>query len=194
MARVFGALVDPLDNSLWLARPDGWIHFQPELQLWDQGDVPDGVQTIAFDADRSHARSVPPNPRRVAASAARRPGSVAGARCPPARSRRRASTMCSASVPVAAGQRSADSCWTSASGVARFTAAARSFDNLGWYLGTSGVGLLYLPDGAALPERLPFGLPSPVVGAVFDAPDGLWAATNRTLQDRGGAHLRRSPS
>jgi hypothetical protein len=43
---------------------------------------------------------------------------------------------------------------------ARYTAAARSFDNLGWYLGTSGVGLLYLPDGAALPDRLSFGLPS----------------------------------
>ena len=43
-------------------------------------------------------------------------------------------------------------------GVARYTAAARSFDNLGWYLGTSGVGLLYLPDGAGLPERMSFGL------------------------------------
>src|SRR3954469_2904359 len=26
LARVFTALTDPLDNSLWLARPDGWIH------------------------------------------------------------------------------------------------------------------------------------------------------------------------
>ena len=51
------ALVDPLDNSLWLARADGWIHFQPELQLWDQGPVPDGVQTIAFDAQRSRRRA-----------------------------------------------------------------------------------------------------------------------------------------
>ena len=51
LQRVFAALVDPLDNSLWLARPDGWTHFQPELQLWDQGSVPDGVQTIAFDGN-----------------------------------------------------------------------------------------------------------------------------------------------
>src|SRR4051812_45573853 len=50
LAGVFTALVDPLDNSLWLARPDGWVHFQPELQVWDQGLVPEGVQTIAFDA------------------------------------------------------------------------------------------------------------------------------------------------
>jgi len=51
LARVTSSLVDPLDNSLWLARPDGWVHFQPELQLWDQGAVPGGVQTIAFDGD-----------------------------------------------------------------------------------------------------------------------------------------------
>ncbi|MGH7528112.1 MAG: hypothetical protein ACREMX_15565, partial [Gemmatimonadales bacterium] len=30
---VFASLVDPLDHSLWLARPDGWVHYQPELQL-----------------------------------------------------------------------------------------------------------------------------------------------------------------
>ena len=46
---VFAALVDPLDQSLWFARPDGWLHYQPELQLWDRGRVPDGVVTIAFD-------------------------------------------------------------------------------------------------------------------------------------------------
>ena len=40
LAGVFAALVDPLDQSLWLARADGWMHFQPELQLWDQGGSP----------------------------------------------------------------------------------------------------------------------------------------------------------
>jgi ligand-binding sensor domain-containing protein len=64
----------------------------------------------------------------------------------------------------------------------RYTCAARSVDNLGWYLGTSGLGLLYLPDGAALPERLTFGLPSLSVGAVLSWPDGVWAATERTPQ------------
>jgi ligand-binding sensor domain-containing protein len=62
----------------------------------------------------------------------------------------------------------------------RYTAAARSFDNRGWYLGTSGVGALYLPDGAGLPQRLTFGLPSARVGAVFSWPGGVWAATDRT--------------
>jgi ligand-binding sensor domain-containing protein len=64
-----------------------------------------------------------------------------------------------------------------------YTAAARSFDNLGWFLGTSGIGLLYLPDGAALPERLPFGLPSLYAGAVASWPGGVWVGTDRTSRE-----------
>jgi hypothetical protein len=76
-----------------------------------------------------------------------------------------------------------------------YTAAARSFDNQGWYLGTSGVGLLFLPDGAAIPERVPFGLPSSYVGALTSWPGGVWVATNRTPQAEAaftfvGAELR----
>ena len=50
--RVFAGLVDPLDNSLWLARPDGWVHYTPELDLWERGIAPNTVQEIAFDADQ----------------------------------------------------------------------------------------------------------------------------------------------
>jgi hypothetical protein len=49
LSSVFAALIDPLDHSLWLARPSGWVHYQPELQIWDEGRVPDAVVTIAFD-------------------------------------------------------------------------------------------------------------------------------------------------
>ena len=62
----------------------------------------------------------------------------------------------------------------------RYTAAARSFDNRGWYLGTSGIGVLYLADGSPLPERMSFGLPGNRVSAVFSWPGGVWAATDRT--------------
>jgi ligand-binding sensor domain-containing protein len=64
----------------------------------------------------------------------------------------------------------------------RFTAAARAFDNRGWFLGTAGLGLLYLQDAAAIPERMPFGLPAQFVGAVISWPGGMWAATNRTVK------------
>ncbi|MEP7324366.1 MAG: hypothetical protein ABI836_00330, partial [Gemmatimonadota bacterium] len=52
LERVFTALIDPLDNSLWLGRVDGWVHFQPSIQSWDRGLVPGGVQEIAFDMDQ----------------------------------------------------------------------------------------------------------------------------------------------
>ncbi|MEP7324696.1 MAG: hypothetical protein ABI836_02005, partial [Gemmatimonadota bacterium] len=70
--------------------------------------------------------------------------------------------------------------------VARYTAAARSFDGLGWYLGTWGVGPLFLPDGAALPQRLTFGLPGLVAGALYMAPGGVWVSTDQTTSQRAG--------
>ena len=190
--RVFGALVDPLDNSLWLARPDGWIHFQPELQLWDQGVVPDGVQTIAFDAQRSRRRASSSGPAGLAAAAARRPGRDAR-RARPAR-------------PVAPARvddvlRSNPTLQANAAqilvdprlGVARYTAAARSFDNLGWYLGTSGVGPA-VPAGRRGASRAAAvrAAARRWSGRVFGWPDGVWAATDRTAQADAGAHLRRA--
>ena len=172
--------MDPLDNSLWLARTDGWIHFQPELQLWDQGVVPGGVVAIAFDGDdptrglffrtRQGWQLLPRGGLALA------PGRPPARPVTPARIDdvlRTSPTLQANAAQILVDPRLR---------VARYTSAARSADNLGWYLGTSGVGLLYLPDGAGLPERLPFGLSSPVVGAVFAWPDGVWAAGDRTTQ------------
>src|SRR3982750_816830 len=49
LANVFTALADPLDNSLWLAAPTRWVHYQSDIQLWEQGIVPEGIVGIAFD-------------------------------------------------------------------------------------------------------------------------------------------------
>lgn len=178
LARVFASLVDPLDNSLWLARPEGWIHFQPELQLWDSGTAPGGVVTLAFDGNdpmsglylrtRSGWAVVP------------RGGAVAM----PARAPARPITP----VSVDEALRSSPTLQANSAQIlldprlrtVRYTTAARGADNQGWYLGTSGIGTLYLTDGAAIPERMTFGLPSASVGAVLSAPDGIWAATQRT--------------
>jgi hypothetical protein len=175
---VFAGLVDPIDQSLWLARADGWVHFQPELQIWDQGTVPGGVVTMAFDESdpvsglylrvRGGWMVVP------------RGGSLATPTRPPGRPR--------APVTIDEVLRQSPTLQTNAAQIlldnhlrpVRYSAAARSFDNLGWYIGTSGVGLLYLPDGAALPDRLPFGLPSIYAGAVASWPGGVWVGTDRT--------------
>jgi hypothetical protein len=178
LTRVFGGLVDPLDNSLWLERPDGWVHFQPELQLWDHGDVPQGVLAIAFDA----ADPTPGLYLRTQAGwlllprggLVPTPGRTPAHPVTPAR----VDDVLRANPTLQAN--AAQILVDARLGVARFTAAARSADNLGWYLGTSGVGLLFMPDGAALPDRMPFGLRSPLVGALAGWPDGIWAATDRT--------------
>jgi ligand-binding sensor domain-containing protein len=178
LVRVFTALTDPLDNSLWLARPDGWVHYQPDIQLWDQGTVADGVLGLAFDQGDPTAGLYLRT--RAGWELLPRGGVVAAPSRPPAR------PLTSATVDEAI--RSNPTLQANAAAIltdsrlrnVRYTAAARSYDNRGWYLGTSGVGTIFMPDGAGLPERLAFGLPSNLVGAVFSWPGGVWAATNRT--------------
>ncbi len=178
LAHVFASLVDPLDNSLWLARSDGWVHYQPDLDAWTGGTVGAAVQGIAVDlnapfqglllrtsagwlsvtAGGFDARPAPPPARPVG------PVSVSELlRANP--------TLQANGAQILLDTRMRD---------VRYTAAARAFDQRGWYIGTWGRGLLYLPAGAAIPDRLSFGLPGSMVGAVFAAPGGVWAANDRT--------------
>ncbi len=178
LGRVFTGLADPLDNSLWLARPDGWVHYRPDLQLWDQGTVPDGVVGIAFDQDNPGAGLYIRT--RQGWQLLPRGGAIPLPSAAPARP--------VAPASVAQAIRGNPALQANAAAILsdnrlrnlRYTAAARAFDNRGWYLGTSGIGALYADDSAALPERLGFGLPSELVGAVFSWPGGVWAGTNRT--------------
>jgi ligand-binding sensor domain-containing protein len=178
LERVFTSLVDPLDNSLWLARVDGWVHYDPNIQLWDHGILPEGVQEMAFDLNAPvaglHLRSggnwyvIPRGGISAIPGSAPvrplRPTSVQEAiRANP--------TLQSATAQVLLDNRLA---------TARFTAAARSVDGLGWYMGTWGVGLLYLPEGGIVPQRLTYGLPGTLTSALFSAPGGVWVSTDRT--------------
>jgi hypothetical protein len=180
LGSVFAGLVDPLDHSLWLARPDGWVHYQPELDLWDQGRIGDGVAAIALDQDDPlsglYVRS------RRGWLLLPRGGLVPTPSRAPARPLTPTTVdevlRASPTLQANAAQILLDDRLRTV----RYTAAARAFDNSGWYLGTSGAGLLFLPDGAAIPERLPFGLPSLRVGAVMTWPGGVWVATDRTAQ------------
>jgi hypothetical protein len=177
---VFAALIDPLDHSLWLARGNGWLHFQPELQIWDEGRVPDAVVTIAFDeSDPTGGLFIR---TRGGWFVLPRGGMVPTPGRPPARPIRPVSVEEVLQRTPTLQTNAAQFLLDSRMRPVRITAAARSFDNQGWYLGTSGLGLFFLLDGAAIPERVPFGLPAEFVGAVISWPGGLWAATNRTAQ------------
>ena len=47
------ALVDPLDNALWLASRSEWFRYQPELRLWERGLTPGAVaRNIPASRDR----------------------------------------------------------------------------------------------------------------------------------------------
>jgi ligand-binding sensor domain-containing protein len=170
--------VDPVDQTLWLATPSGWISFQPDLRLWARGTVPGRVRTIAFDrqnpvaglylltgsgwyniprgapvAERSAAPVVPVTP------------------VTPEQAIRRNPTLQSnrAAILQSPGMR-----------IGQYTAAAEAFNQQGWYIGTSEGGLLFLQQGAALPERMAFGLGGPVASSLHATRDGVWVASNAT--------------
>jgi hypothetical protein len=178
LERVFVSMADPLDNSLWMARVDGWVHFDPAIQMWDHGTLPQGVQEIAFDLNSPVAglflRSgnswyvVP------------RGGIAALPASAPERPLRPTSVQEAFRANPALQSTSAQILLDNRLSSARFTSAARSFDGLGWYLGTWGVGLLYLPEGGIVPQRLTFGLPGQVASALYSAPGGVWVSTDRT--------------
>jgi hypothetical protein len=171
---VFAALPDPLDNSLWLARRDGWVHFAPELQMWSAGEAPAAVRGIAFDM--SDPSGLLLETRDGWLRATRGSGAVFPAQRPMQALRPAALTDVLRSNPSM--QTGGGILVDNRLERVDFTAAAQSFDRLGWYLGTDGAGLLYLREGSGFPERLAFGLAGERVGALFAAPGGVWVASD----------------
>lgn len=176
LERVRAGMIDPLDNSLWMATTDGWVHFQPDLQIWERGTANGVLLDFAFDVaaptDGLYLRTA------NGWSRVPRGGLTAFPSSAPIRPSRPATVeQALASNPALRGAASAFLLDPSLRN-AHLTSAARSFDNLGWYLGTDGVGALFIQDGMVIPQRLSFGLPGPVVGAVYAVPGGVWAMTD----------------
>ncbi|HEU4828516.1 MAG TPA: hypothetical protein VFT04_04925 [Gemmatimonadales bacterium] len=173
---VFAALADPLDNSLWLARPDGWVHFAPELQMWSGGEAPAAVRGIAFDL------SDPSGLLLETAQGWLRATRGSGAVFPAERPAQavRPATLADVARTNPSMQTGGGVLVDNRLSPVRYTAAAQSFDRLGWYLATDGAGLLYLREGSAFPERLAFGIAGERVGALFAAPGGVWVASEAT--------------
>lgn len=180
LSGVFAALADPLDQALWLARRDGWTRFEPQIQFWESGSVPGNVLEIALDAANPVAglflRTSGGWFTVARGSGLAVPGAAPGQPVRPATVGQalRANPALQANIGAIL--------LTGRLRGARYTSAAPAagFTGRGWYLGTSGVGLLYVAEGAALPERLVFGLPGSVVGAVYAAPTGVWVVTEQS--------------
>lgn len=182
--RVFAALVDPLDRTLWLAAREGVIHFDPFLQRWDATPIPGGVVTLASDPKdpaggvwvRSGAGwfQVP----RIGAPT---PGS------PPAAVRavptledayRDIPMLRTASLELTLGARME---------VGRLTAAAPDPSGTGWYIGTSLRGAFLVDRVGARATPLSLGLPGAQVGAVALDANGVWVATDDDFRQRPAA-------
>lgn len=172
------ALADPLDNSLWMVGRTRWVHFEPDLVLWTAGDVGSTINSAAFDL----ANPIGGLLVRTGAGWQELPrgGSAAiSVRAPLQPVGALSVSQFLRDHPALAGASSAflmNQRLTSA----RFTSVAQSFDRLGWYLGTDGAGAFYLREGSALPEPLQFGLAGSSVAAIFAAPGGVWAISERT--------------
>lgn len=178
LSTVFAAVIDGVDQSAWLATPDGWLHYRPEIDQWERGFVPGRVQNIATDAadpsrgiwfQSSTGWYVQP-----------RFGGSATAALPP-RTLRSATTVddAMADLPqlrslaptIALGPRLSSG---------RLTAAAPATDASGWFLGTSNSGLLFFDRMGARAQSFGLGLPADMVGALVAADGGVWVATDAT--------------
>lgn len=177
LERVRWALVDPLDQSLWLGHPDGWMRWQPDLRMWDAGRV-SGVRGIFVDAaDPGSGLYL----RTTSGWQAVSPGSGLATSSPePARPVGPRSVEEALRANPSFAATSAGTLLDERMRQTRITSATEAWDRRGWYFGTWGGGVLYVEQGFPSPERLRYGLAGELVGALFTAPGGVWVATDRS--------------
>lgn len=181
-----GSIIDPFDRSLWIVTAGGWLRYDPVLDLWDRGFLTGTPRVAGFDRSRPGSGLY----FRLGDGwvvAERGGGGAFPATTPP-----RANDLIL--VPTINDLvRSNPQLAPMASGMLMgpglrpvpLTAAAPATELGGWWLGTRGGGLLFLPHGSAIPESKPWGLPGPIVGGVFGVPGGAWLATSRTAEGGG---------
>lgn len=178
---VRGSVVDPLDRSLWIVTGTGWLRYDPTLDTWDRGTTIGPILAAGIDRGRP-IDGLYLRLRDGWHVATRGGGIITPAAFPPgANDLLPIGTIASAAQanPQLAGFETGTLLAPGLRPV-RLTAAAEAPDQTGWWLGTDGAGLLWLPFGSLIPEHRPWGLPGAEVGAVFAIPGGAWAVTDRS--------------
>lgn len=188
-----GSVVDPLDRSLWVVTTSGWMRYDPTLDRWDRGVAMGTILAAGIDRVRPIDGLYLQLPTGWVV-ATRGGGIVTPAAEPPragelipvgtlseaARANPQLSGL-NTGILMGPGLRSV-----------HLNAAALAADRSGWWLGSDGAGLLWLPFGSPIPERRSWGLPGEEVGGVFAIPGGAWAVTDQTLN--GAAALVFAPN
>lgn len=177
---VYAALVDPIDDGIWMIRRSGWVRFDPGIRLWEQGFVAGGVLEAALD------QNAPASGLFLRTSigwftAGR--GGAAVPSAPPGRPLHAATVEQAIRDNPAIQANSAGLLFRSRFRNIRYTSAARAggFAGQGWYLGTNGAGLVYFPEASGFPQPMTFGLPGEAVDAVFAGTGGVWVVNERTV-------------
>ncbi len=172
---VVAALVDPLDQSVWLATRSGWVRYSPESDIWERGLLPGTVEQFGID---------PQDPIGGAwfrTSTGWYQQGRAGPAIPgtPPRGLRLAPTLADAYRDMPA-LRAFGPTLAIGPGLepGRLTVAAPAASGQGWFVGTSTRGLLYVDQMGVTPTPLPLGIGGEAVGALLWVGDGLWVSTD----------------
>jgi hypothetical protein len=182
-----GSIVDPFDRSLWIVTASGWLRYDAVLDIWDRGFITGTSRFAGFDRTRPGSGLY----FRVGDGwvvAERGGGGALPVTTPP----RTADLIPVPTIndliranpqlaPMASGMLMAPGLRP-----APLTAAAPATELGGWWLGTRGAGLFFLPHASTIPESRPWGLPSPVVGGVVGIPGGAWVATTSSAEGGSG--------
>jgi hypothetical protein len=176
---VVSAITDPLDQSVWLIRRSGWVHFDPAIRQFDPGVLPGPVSDAAIDRNapggglflRSGSQWYQAT-RGGGAVPSLAPGSPV--RPPTVQEAIRDNPAIQANV--------AGLLVTSRLRPISYTSAARSsgFGGQGWILGTTSAGVIAFPTGSGFPEPIRYGLPGDDATAVTVSGDDVWVVTGRT--------------
>jgi ligand-binding sensor domain-containing protein len=176
--RISAALADPADDAVWLGTATGVVRYRPVFRSFDGYPVPGGVRDLAFDRDDAfqgiYLRSAagwqlltrggfspvpatpPPPGRRIAPL---RPEQLE-ARIPYLRTMGQQALLDERLRQF------------------HFTSGAAVPGTEEYYLGTDGMGLVFVDALVAQIEPLPAGLLSPGAGAVLTVQDGVWVGSD----------------
>jgi len=177
-SRVTTALADPAEDAVWLGTTTSLVRYRVTFRAFDDYPVPGGVRDLAFDRDDPFAGIYV----RSAAGWELLPRGAFGlAPAPPPPPGRRIAPLepaeLEARVPYLRTM-GAQALLDDRLRQFRFTSAAAVPGVEEYYLGTDGMGLVFIDALVARIEPMPAGLLSPGAGAVLAVEGGVWVGSD----------------